>query len=139
MDVLEHLEDDYAMLQSIKNACVGSNNRFFITVPAFYSLWSGHDVYLGHYRRYKIATLSAVLNRAGYTITNNYYLYGTLFPMVWLVRKISNMKKNEEATSNMKPASGLVNSLLLAFNSIEMKLAFLNKMFGVTCVGEGKI
>jgi hypothetical protein len=93
MDVLEHLEDDLKMLNEIKAACVGTNNYFFITVPAFYSLWSGHDVYLGHYRRYKIDTLSAVLNKAHFNIKNTYYLYGSLFPMVWLARKVSNMKK----------------------------------------------
>jgi SAM-dependent methyltransferase len=51
MDVLEHLENDLQMLQSVKSACVGDNNSFFITVPAFKSLWSGHDVFLGHYGR----------------------------------------------------------------------------------------
>ena len=31
MDVLEHIEDDIAILQSIKKNCVGDNNYFFIT------------------------------------------------------------------------------------------------------------
>ena len=56
MDVLEHLEDDHAMLKAIKEKSAGEN-YFFITVPAFMSLWSGHDVYLGHYRRYTLALL----------------------------------------------------------------------------------
>ena len=30
-DVIEHIEDDIAMLQSIKKNCVGDNNYFFIT------------------------------------------------------------------------------------------------------------
>lgn len=51
MDVLEHLPNDLAMLQRVKAATVGDNNCFFITVPAFQSLWSGHDVFLEHYRR----------------------------------------------------------------------------------------
>src|SRR4030095_14742624 len=57
MDVLEHLEDDHAMLKSIREKSVGKNH-FFITVPAFMDLWSGHDVYLGHYRRYTNKTLN---------------------------------------------------------------------------------
>ncbi len=138
MDVLEHLEDDLKMLQEIKAACVGKNNYFFITVPAFTSLWSGHDDYLGHYRRYKIATLGSVLKKAGYNTKNSYYLYGSLFPMVFVARKLDNMKK-KEATSNMKPFNPLVNKILLGVTSLEMTLTSANKVFGVTCVAQGEI
>jgi SAM-dependent methyltransferase len=138
MDVLEHLEDDLKMLNEIKASCRGDNNYFFITVPAFTSLWSGHDVYLGHYRRYKIATLSEVLNKAGYHIKSTYYLYGSLFPMVWAARKLSNLKK-KEATSNMKPFNPLVNKVLLGLTSAEMAITSANKVFGVTCVAQGKV
>ncbi len=138
MDVLEHLEDDLKMLNEIKAASKGDNNYYFITVPAFLSLWSGHDVYLGHYRRYKIDMLNGVLNKAKYSIKNSYYLYGTLFPMVWLARKLDNMKK-KEATSNMKPFNPLVNKVLLGVTSIDMALSSINKIAGVTCVSEGKI
>lgn len=138
MDVLEHLEDDLKMLNEIKANCVGSNNHFFITVPAFYSLWSGHDVYLGHYRRYKINTLNKVLNQAKYSIENTYYLYGSLFPMVWAARKLDNLKK-KDATSNMKPFNPLVNKVLLSITSAEMSVSSANKVFGVTCVSCGKV
>lgn len=138
MDVLEHLEDDLKMLNEIKASCTGTNNYFFITVPAFYSLWSGHDVYLGHYRRYKIPTLRSVLEKAGYNTTNTYYLYGSLFPMVWLARRISNLRK-KQADSNMKPFSPIVNKILFGITSAEMKLTTANKTFGVTCVAQGKV
>jgi hypothetical protein len=138
MDVLEHLEDDLLMLKNIKKNCVGDNNYFFITVPAFYSLWSGHDVYLGHYRRYKIATLKKVLDEAGFTTKNSYYLYGSLFPMVWTVRRLDNLKK-KKAISNMKPFNKLTNNILYSITSLEMKITSFNKIFGVSCVAEGKI
>ncbi|MGI4738261.1 MAG: class I SAM-dependent methyltransferase [Janthinobacterium lividum] len=138
MDVLEHLENDLQMLQSVKAACVGDNNSFFITVPAFYSLWSGHDAFLGHYRRYRIATLRAVLQQAGFHKIENYYLYGGLFPLVWIVRRIRNLL-NREPSSNMRPLSALTNKLLLGLNALEMKVSPANKFFGVSCVGEGKI
>jgi SAM-dependent methyltransferase len=139
MDVLEHLEDDLKMLNEIKAACVGDNNHYFITVPAFYSLWSGHDVYLGHYRRYKVDTLNAVLNQANYKIENTHYMYGSLFPMVWAVRKLDNMKKHKESTSNMKPFSPFVNSILYGIASMDMKIASGNKLCGVTCSSQGAI
>jgi SAM-dependent methyltransferase len=139
MDVLEHIEDDIAMLQAIKKNCVGDNNHFFITVPAFESLWSGHDDYLGHYRRYRIATLKRALKTANFTVTNSYYLYGTLFPLVWTIRKITNLFKKGEAQSDMKPTSDFINTLLLKFNAAEMRNAKNNKLFGVSCVAQGKI
>ena len=139
MDVLEHIEDDIAMLQAIKKNCVGDNNHFFITVPAFESLWSGHDDYLGHYRRYRIATLKRALKTANFTVTNSYYLYGTLFPLVWTIRKIANLFKKGEAQSDMKPTSDFINTLLLKFNAAEMRIAKNNKLFGVSCVAQGKI
>jgi hypothetical protein len=139
MDVLEHIEDDIAMLQSIKKNCVGDNNYFFITVPAFESLWSGHDDYLGHYRRYRIASLKRALVAADFKVTNSYYLYGTLFPLVWTIRKISNLFKKGAAQSDMKPSSALINALLLKFNAAEMRIAKNNKLFGVSCVAQGKI
>ena len=138
MDVLEHLPDDLAMLRSVKQACVGDNNWFFITVPAFQSLWSGHDVFLGHYRRYRIPMLRKVLQEAGFRQISNYYLYGSLFPLIWGVRQLGNLRK-KEAASNMRPSSPLVNTILLALTSLEMKITSANKLFGVTCVGEGKV
>ncbi|MCC3154074.1 class I SAM-dependent methyltransferase [Hymenobacter sp. BT770] len=138
MDVLEHLPDDLAMLQSIKAACVGEENHFFITVPAFRSLWSGHDVFLGHYRRYRIPMLRGVLTKANFRSIKNYYLYGSLFPLIWAVRQLSNLRQ-QDAASNMRPASPAVNRVLLGLTSAEMKLTTANKLFGVTCVAEGRI
>lgn len=138
MDVLEHVADDLQMLQAVKAACVGESNRFFITVPAFRSLWSGHDVYLGHYRRYRISGLRGVLEQAGFRQVRNYYLYGGLFPLVWGLRQLNNLR-NAAATSNMRPLPRLLNALLLGFNALEMRVARVNKLFGVSCVGEGRI
>jgi SAM-dependent methyltransferase len=138
MDVLEHLPDDLVMLKSIKRACVGDDNHFFITVPAFRSLWSGHDVFLGHYRRYRIPMLREVLEKAAFRQIKNYYLYGTLFPLIWTVRRLNNLRR-KEAASNMQPAHPVVNRVLLGLTTAEMKLASANKLFGVTCVGEGRI
>jgi hypothetical protein len=88
MDVLEHLEHDTAMLKAIKEKSQDTN-FFFITVPAFMGLWSGHDVYLGHYRRYTRQTLALLLKNASFQKEKLYYIYGLIFPLVWLKRKVS--------------------------------------------------
>jgi Methyltransferase domain len=136
MDVLEHLEDDHAMLQAIKEKSVG-DNFFFITVPAFMSLWSGHDVYLGHYRRYTQKTLRQLIHHSLFTIHHIYYFYGSIFPAVWLARKMK--KENSSVQSDMKPMSTTVNGILKLICSVEIPMRKMNRVAGVTCVAEGKI
>lgn len=139
MDVLEHIKDDYAILEDIKQR-VGDNAYYFITVPAFMSLWSGHDVYLEHFRRYTLSSLRKLLTSKSCTINNHYYIYGTLFPMVWLLRRIKNLnKKNTEnpTMSDMRPLPAPINAAFRAYNSLEMQISKINKLWGVTVVSEG--
>ena len=50
VDVLEHVEDDLKLLKMYTtNAPPGA--LIMITVPAFRSLWSAHDEFLGYFRR----------------------------------------------------------------------------------------
>ncbi len=137
MDVLEHLEDAHAMLHAIKKNTSGSNNHFFITVPAFMNLWSGHDVYLGHYRRYTSTTLRRLLADCSYGKQSIYYLYGSIFPLVWLARKFASKKENPE--SDMKPAGSLANAVLKTVCTLEMPFRRVNVIAGVSVVAEGTI
>ncbi|WP_395059640.1 methyltransferase domain-containing protein [Flavobacterium sp.] len=139
MDVLEHLEDDIQMLTDIKNNAIGNNNYFFITVPAFQSLWSAHDEYLCHYRRYTITSLKKLFLKSQFTLQSIYYLYGTLFPLVWISRKISNLFPPKEFTSEMKPVHPLLNKILLFISSFDANYINKNKLAGVSCVAFGKI
>jgi SAM-dependent methyltransferase len=63
-DVLEHVEDDFAYIRSIRNY-LRPGGTVYITVPAFEWLWSQEDVFAGHYRRYTRRSLSRVLKEAG--------------------------------------------------------------------------
>ncbi|MBP7184052.1 MAG: methyltransferase domain-containing protein [Saprospiraceae bacterium] len=138
MDVLEHIEDDHGIAKEIASKAKG--HYFFITVPAFQGLWSGHDVFLGHYRRYTLDTLQNRLSGTGFNISKKYYIYFLLFFPAWIIRRIiKNNPIGEESTSDMKPLSPIINSMMLMYNSLEMKFRFLNKICGVTCVAEGKI
>src|SRR5439155_683450 len=64
LDVLEHLDDDVAALVTARRA-LRPGGLLVITVPAYRWLWSGHDVALGHRRRYTARELSRVVERAG--------------------------------------------------------------------------
>jgi SAM-dependent methyltransferase len=63
-DVVEHMADDYAFLQTIRTY-LSSHGRVYLTAPAYQLLWSGADVVAGHHRRYSRQPLRELLEKAG--------------------------------------------------------------------------
>jgi len=55
-DVLEHVDDDFALLGDLV-AAMRPGAHPLLTVPADRRLWSEHDVSFGHYRRYTMPRL----------------------------------------------------------------------------------
>lgn len=109
-DVLEHIEDDQQFLSDIvKEADVGSN--FIITVPALMSLWSGHDIFLKHYRRYTKKSLIKLVSDSGLNIESVRYTYSTVFLLAYLQRKL--LARNT-AESQMKDVNPFIEKVLSA-------------------------
>lgn len=136
MDVLEHVDDDVGFLRSIVERCRG-RNYIFITVPAFMALWSSHDDFLGHRRRYELGALELAVSHAGIKVTSAYYLYGLIFPLVWLLRRCR--PRSQEPHSDLQPAPKLVSLVLEWLCRCEFILRRQNRYFGLTCVLEGVI
>lgn len=127
MDVLEHVQSDLSLLRDyIDESKVGT--RVLITVPAFMTLWSQHDVYLGHYRRYTKKEVIALAQAAGLHVENSYYLFSTLLPLLFLVRKFGYRKTKG---SNMAEVPKFLNWLLLKIHLIEHKFV-KNPFFGLS-------
>lgn len=79
MDVLEHIEYDADFLKSIAASdFVGPDTIFMITVPAYNGLFSSHDKFVGHYRRYTQKTLQKTVVAAGLQKLDNGYFFTTL-------------------------------------------------------------
>lgn len=66
-DVLEHIEEDYKIIQDLKNK-VKLNGKVVFYVPAFQFLYSDMDKKVGHYRRYNKKRLKDVFLKAGFSI-----------------------------------------------------------------------
>ena len=132
MDVLEHVKDDAGFLKSITGRSRG-RNHVFITVPAFMSLWSPHDAFLGHHRRYTLPEIERLAKGAGIEITSGYYIYGLIFPAVWLARRLNSGGQG----SDLKPASKLASAVLEGLCRLEFVFRRCNRLLGVTCVIEG--
>jgi len=80
LDVLEHVEDDAGFLRGIASRPELAKAEFFITVPAFTRLFSHHDRFLGHFRRYSLAQLKETASTAGLAVLNGGYFFFSLLP-----------------------------------------------------------
>ena len=107
-DILEHIEDDTTFLREVVSQA-DTGSVFIITVPALMSLWSGHDVYLKHYRRYRKSELLSLASRAGLNVRRARYTYSTLFPIAFVQRKFFGGSSDN---SQMKDSNPLVNLIL---------------------------
>lgn len=80
LDVIEHVQDDVALLRHYTDAHAANAARVLVTVPAFQSLFSRHDTALRHFRRYSLPQLREQLNKAGLTVDRCGYWFGSLLP-----------------------------------------------------------
>jgi hypothetical protein len=105
-------------------------------VPAFSFLWSGHDVFLEHRRRYSRRTLEAVVHEAGLRVIRSRYFFGALFPAVAVLR----WRDRRQVASGKVPAKSAlklyprpVNSALIRLHDIERHVLFpVNRFAGLT-------
>ena len=78
LDVVEHQENDAVFLQNVVDKYMKKSSVILITVPAFNSLFSSHDNFLGHYRRYSRSALMALIHRCGLAEVKSGYAFSSL-------------------------------------------------------------
>lgn len=133
MDVLEHVDDDVGLLKDYVNK-VPSGAKFLISVPAFQFLWSGHDVFLEHKRRYRLNQMEDVVRQAGLTVKHGAYYFGAVFPIAVAIRMASNLlqRGRGKAQSQLSQHHPFVNGALAAMSSAEMPFFLRNRLAGLT-------
>jgi SAM-dependent methyltransferase len=87
-DVLEHLPDDREILLSLYR-WLKPGGTLLLTVPAHPSLWSYFDQASHHCRRYRHRDLTRKLTDTGYQIDFSSLYMASIFPLVWLGRKLA--------------------------------------------------
>ena len=132
IDVLEHVEDDALLLKEYLNKST-EDALFVISVPTFQSLWSNHDIYLEHFRRYRIQDLRNLLLKVGLVEIHSTYIFGSLFPVIWMIRQVKKRGNSRKVDSDLKESSKIMNWILLAVLKCERYL-FVNKMFGTSAL-----
>jgi SAM-dependent methyltransferase len=85
-DVLEHLDDDDAILQAI-HRILKPGGLLILTVPALASLWSYFDEWSCHRRRYERVDLNRRLVEAGFMVEQLSFFMSLLLPLAYLTRR----------------------------------------------------
>lgn len=138
MDVLEHVDDDVSLLKMyVDKVPIGA--KFLISVPAFQFLWSNHDVFLEHHRRYTLKQLEKVIQTAGLHIKHSNYYFGAILPIAAATRLWQRVfPQKKEVKSQLIQHSHLVNTTLATVCEMEIPLQKYNRLGGLTifCLAE---
>lgn len=120
-DVLEHIEEDEAVLGQMHDA-VKPGGGIILTVPQHPALWSGVDEYSCHKRRYTRSELIGKVRKAGFEPIHTTSFVTILLPAMAVLRY-----RKRRYTEDFDPDAGftvrpMVNTVLTAVQSVERQL-----------------
>ena len=135
IDVLEHVDDDVALLRHYSES-MPRDGHVLISVPAFEFLWSGHDIFLGHRRRYTLRHLERVARAADLRPLHTRYFFASIFPAACVMRLLDRRKVLRGAgppKSALKKHSAFVNQVLTSLHDVErIGLFRVNRLAGLS-------
>jgi SAM-dependent methyltransferase len=138
LDVLEHVADHEAAAREIARV-LAPGGHVLVTVPAYRSLWSRHDVALMHRRRYRAGEVGRLLEGAGLGMSWLTYTVSALLPVVWAVRTAQKLRPAAPARADTLPTRPLLNFLLRAWLGLEGRIALRTRLpFGVSIFAVGR-
>lgn len=130
-DVWEHVDDDAAVAAETARV-LRPGGRALVAVPCSMKLWSGHDVALGHVRRYERDQLERLLEGAGLAVVD---------VRSWnvLLRPVARLRRRRRVTdeSDLEPVPALVNAGLRAVVGSERVLP-VGRLPGISLVARAE-
>ena len=109
LDVLEHIDNEVEILKEARNYLTNSG-KILVTVPAYQFLWSPHDDFLHHVRRYTKKSLRKVLEEAGYKVERLSYFNTILFPLA-LIQRLGSKLLNKNLSAHLSIPPRIINWL----------------------------
>ena len=137
LDVVEHIEDDNTFISELSNhKLISEHTNIIITVPAFQTLFSEHDNFMGHYRRYNQRSLLKLIKRNRlYPQQRGYFFFTLLF-----ARFFSKIKEFIFGPSKLKGVGDynqnrLFSRLLKLILIIDFRVMFALRKTGIRIPG----
>jgi hypothetical protein len=81
LDVIEHVDDDLDFLRNVIHRSLADDGWLLISVPAYQSLFTSHDRWLKHYRRYSPHECRSLLRSVGLEVRSEGGLFHSLLPI----------------------------------------------------------
>lgn len=133
LDVIEHIKEDQEVVNHAFNI-LPRDGYFITTVPAYQWLWSQHDVWHMHYRRYNMNNFTNLHIKAGFKIVYKTYFNSFLLIPAILKRYIDNIRKSKSVgVDNLSNTPTILNSFFKSIFGIEKYLLpKINFPFGLS-------
>jgi hypothetical protein len=137
LDVLEHVPDENTLLADIRSDIpMTDSTKWIITVPAFQSLFSHHDVLLGHYRRYTLTSLTHVCKANRLIVEKKGYFFLSLLLLRILVRAVQKVSRQKrDSTIQGWKGSRFLTALLTTLLEIDYKIGVIISKLGINIPG----
>jgi SAM-dependent methyltransferase len=104
LDVIEHTPDDVRALRELVRV-TRPGGYLLLTVPAYQSLWSTHDVRNEHYRRYRRRSLRDAAGRAGWQLVRDTHFNALLLPPAAAMRLVDRLFRDDHGSDlSLTPA-----------------------------------
>jgi hypothetical protein len=131
------VEDDVALLRALRADHLASRGLVLVTVPAFQGLYSEHDRFLRHHRRYSLSDLRRTLAAAGLTAVEDGYLFASLLPARWLGKLAERRAagKTQEHGIGGWNGGALLTRVLTAALRFDNAILLAARRFGITLPG----
>lgn len=120
LDVLEHMHDPVAALRFALSK-LDSDGKLLITVPAFNTLWTNHDVINHHVTRYTKSSFREVAREAGVFVEADRYFFHWLFP-IKAARRMAERVLGSKPTPAQAPPEW-INRTLYRFSLLENQVS----------------
>ena len=138
LDVIEHVDDDVAVLKEISRV-LRPDGILLVTVPAYMSLWGGEDVISHHRRRYRSGQLRERMIAADLEVQRLSYFNTLFFPAVAGIRLARRLSANSDTrvdSDSDVSVPNAVNEVLTRLFAAEAPLIErMNLPFGVSILG----
>jgi SAM-dependent methyltransferase len=105
-DVIEHIEEDTAVIAAMKRALVPGGGALF-TVPQHPWLWSDLDEHACHVRRYRRGELEGKLRDAGMKVIFSTSFVTLLMPLLAASRFRMRKSAEQAATAQLNPPAAI--------------------------------